>query len=56
LTSGKYKAVVQQDLNEGAQLGLTGTPTFFINGREISGNQPLEAFEAILDEELARPK
>ena len=54
--SGKYKAVVQQDLTEGAQLGLTGTPTFFINGREISGNQPLEAFEAIIDEELARPK
>src|SRR5215468_4342281 len=54
--SGKYKAVVQQDLNEGAQLGLTGTPTFFINGREISGNQPLDAFEAIIDEELAAAK
>jgi protein-disulfide isomerase len=52
LASGQYKAVVQTDLNEGAQLGLTGTPTFFINGREISGNQPLEAFEAIIDEEL----
>jgi protein-disulfide isomerase len=50
--SGKYKAVVQTDLNEGTQLGLSGTPTFFINGREISGNQPLEAFEAIIDEEL----
>lgn len=50
--SGKYKAVVQQDLNEGTQLSLTGTPTFFINGREISGNQPLETFEAIIDEEL----
>jgi protein-disulfide isomerase len=55
-TSGKYKAVVQQDLNEGVQLGLTGTPTIFINGREISGNQSLEAFEAIIDEELARRK
>jgi len=50
--SGKYKEVVQQDLNEGAQLGLTGTPTIFINGREIPGNQPLKAFEAIIDEEL----
>jgi len=50
--SRKYKAVVQQDLNEGAQLGLTGTPTFFINGREISGGQPLEAFTAMIDEEL----
>ncbi|MET0643939.1 MAG: thioredoxin domain-containing protein [Candidatus Binatia bacterium] len=55
-TSGKYKAVVQQDLNEGVQLGLTGTPTIFVNGREISGNQSLEAFEAIIDEELARRK
>jgi protein-disulfide isomerase len=54
--SGKYKAVVQQDLNEGVQLGLTGTPTIFINGREISGNQPLETFEAIIGTELARPK
>jgi protein-disulfide isomerase len=56
LASGKYKAVVQQDLKEGAQLGLTGTPTFFINGREISGNQPFEAFEAIIDEELVAAK
>jgi protein-disulfide isomerase len=56
LTSGKYKPVVQQDLNEGARLGLTGTPTFFINGREISGNQPSETFEAIIDEELAKAR
>jgi len=56
LASGKYRTVVQQSLNEGARLGLTGTPTFFINGREISGNQPLNAFEVIIDEELARPK
>lgn len=54
--SGKYKAVVQKDLNEGAQLGLTATPVFFINGREISGAQPLEAFTAIIDEELALSK
>jgi protein-disulfide isomerase len=54
--SRKYKTAVQQDLNEATQLGLTGTPTLFINGREISGNQPLEAFEAIIDEELARVK
>jgi protein-disulfide isomerase len=37
--SGKYKAVVQKDLNEAAQLGLTGTPTFLSmvgKSREIS--------------------
>ena len=56
LASGKHKAGVQQDLNEGAKLGLTGTPSFFINGREISGALPLESFSAIIDEELARAK
>jgi protein-disulfide isomerase len=54
--SGKYRAAVQKDLNDGAQLGLTGTPTFFINGREMSGAQPVEAFAAIIDEELERAK
>jgi len=55
-TSGRYKAAVQKDLVEGAALGLTGTPAFFINGRELSGAQPLEAFTAIIDEELALVK
>jgi protein-disulfide isomerase len=55
-TSGKYKGLVQKDLSEGAQLGLTGTPTFFINGREMSGAQPVEAFTAIIDEELNQAK
>jgi protein-disulfide isomerase len=55
-TSGKYKGLVQKDLSEGAQLGLTGTPTFFINGREMSGAQPVEAFAAVIDEELNQAK
>jgi protein-disulfide isomerase len=55
-TSGKFRGLVQKDLSEGAQLGLTGTPTFFINGREISGAQPVEAFAAIIDEELGQAK
>ena len=54
LESGKHKRAVQKDLAEGDKLGLTGTPSFFINGREVSGAQPLEAFAAIIDEELAR--
>ncbi len=56
LSSGKYKALVQKDLNDGAALGLTGTPAFFINGREITGAQPLEMFTAIIDEELTLGK
>jgi protein-disulfide isomerase len=55
-TSGKYRSAVQKDLNDGAQLGLTGTPIFFINGREMSGAQPLDAFSALIDEELSQAK
>ena len=54
--SGKFRAAVQKDLNDGIQLGLNGTPAFFINGREVSGAQPLEAFAAIIDEELGQSK
>jgi protein-disulfide isomerase len=56
LVGGKFKAVVQRDFSEAAGLGLTGTPAFFINGRELSGAQPIEAFTAIIDEELALAK
>jgi protein-disulfide isomerase len=38
----------------GDDVGVTGTPAFFINGRPLSGAQPFEAFKAIIDEELAR--
>jgi protein-disulfide isomerase len=54
LTSGKYKAAIQKDMNEAASLGLTGTPTFFINGRELSGAQSVEIIGQIIDEELSR--
>ncbi|HEX6173043.1 MAG TPA: thioredoxin domain-containing protein, partial [Candidatus Binatia bacterium] len=54
LISGKYRATIQKDLNDAASLGLTGTPTFFINGRELSGAQSVEAISQIIDEELSR--
>jgi protein-disulfide isomerase len=54
MTSGKYKEAIQKDVNEGASLGVTGTPTFFINGRELSGAQSVEAISQIVDEELGR--
>jgi protein-disulfide isomerase len=54
LVSGKYKAAIQKDLKDAATLGLTGTPTFFINGRELSGAQSVEAISQMIDEELSR--
>jgi protein-disulfide isomerase len=56
MASQKYREAVQKDSNEASRLGIAGTPIFFINGREISGAQPLEAFSGIIDEELAQTK
>jgi len=41
LSSGKHKTTVEKDVEEGARAGVTGTPTFFINGRMVTGAQPL---------------
>ena len=54
VVSGKHQAAVQKDVDEGKRLELTGTPTFFINGRVLTGAQPLEAFVRVIDDELAR--
>ena len=54
LDSGKHAAAVQSDVQTGADLGITGTPTFFINGRLLVGAVPLEVFQKIIDRELRR--
>jgi protein-disulfide isomerase len=48
----KYQPQVQADVVEGSKFGVNGTPGFFVNGRFLSGAQPLEAFSKIIDEEL----
>jgi protein-disulfide isomerase len=50
------KAEVDQDMKDGEALGVTGTPAFFVNGRSLEGAQPLSAFVALIDEELALRK
>ncbi len=52
--SGKYRPMIDNDLQTGMKSGVTGTPAFFINGQLIGGNQPITAFEQIIDAELAR--
>lgn len=45
---------ITNDYNASQEAGLTGTPTFFINGRRLVGAQPLEAFVQMIEEELAQ--
>ena len=52
----QFKADVDKDAAAGAEVGVTGTPAFFINGRMLSGAQSFEKFKEVIDEELAAKK
>ncbi len=50
---------VNDDYQEGRDAGVTGTPTFFLNGRKIAGNQKpqnYKAFKAFIQGEGSRQK
>jgi protein-disulfide isomerase len=46
VSNGRYTAAIQANLDEGARLGVSGTPAFFINGFLFSGALPFETFAA----------
>ncbi|MEA3238450.1 MAG: thioredoxin domain-containing protein [Candidatus Bipolaricaulota bacterium] len=53
ITSGTYAEAVKETVALGKELGVDGTPTFFINGRKIPGAAPYEVFAQMIEEELA---
>jgi predicted DsbA family dithiol-disulfide isomerase len=56
LDSGRQAAAVAKDQEEARKLGVSSTPTMFINGRLLSGNQPYGDIRAIIEDELSRAK
>ena len=54
LEATKHKAVIDTDMAEGQKIGIKSTPTFFINGKLVSGARPVEVFSEVIDEELAK--
>jgi protein-disulfide isomerase len=53
LDSGHYADEVQKDFQYADNIGVTGTPTFFINGEKIVGAQPYSVFKSVIDKKLA---
>lgn len=49
----KYAKAVEADMDQGNKLNVRSTPSFFINGKPLSGAQPVEAFKEIIDDQLA---
>jgi protein-disulfide isomerase len=54
LDSGKHTARVAENLKSGEALGVSSTPTLYVNGRPVVGAQPFDYFKTVIDEELAR--
>lgn len=53
LDEGKYKNKVEQDVVTGNSVGVTSTPTFFLNGKKLTGaslNQMTQQIEKALQE------
>src|SRR5687768_8535981 len=53
MTAHKYQEAIQTDSDFAINLGISSTPTFFINGLALVGAQPLDAFKQVIDKELA---
>ena len=50
----KVQPAIDVAFKEGQSLGVTGTPSFFVNGRMIVGAKPIDEFKALIQEELDR--
>jgi len=53
ITAQKFKENVSSNYSYASNLGVNSTPTFFVNGIPMVGAQPFEAFQSLIDKELA---
>jgi protein-disulfide isomerase len=56
LDQGKFKAQVKKEHDQGTTAGISGTPSFVINGKLVVGAQPFDDFKKVIDEEMAKKK
>jgi len=52
--SPEVMAAITKDSAYGTQMGADGTPSFFINGKFISGAMPFETFKPVIDEQIRK--
>jgi len=54
LADARLETMIKEDETVAQKFGANGTPAFFVNGRFLSGAQPFEAFEKLINEEKAK--
>lgn len=53
MDDGRFLDIVGENRERAAAVGVTGTPTFFLNDEEMSGAQPLSVFTQAIDTLIA---
>lgn len=56
MASPETASAISRDVEEGLQLGVTSTPTLFVNGHRVSGGYPMPIWIKIIDRLLAQGK
>jgi protein-disulfide isomerase len=54
LAAHTWAEKVEKDQSIAKQVGVNGTPAFFINGVSLSGAQPLDKFKTVIDQEMGK--
>lgn len=52
LDNGETKEVIAKDMKAAQDAGVTGTPTFFINGVKVIGALPFSEFQKVIEQQL----
>jgi protein-disulfide isomerase len=55
LDSGEEAAAVEHDRKEGLRLGISGTPSFFVNGHYLSGALDYATLRQVVEQQLSGP-
>lgn len=55
MNSQAVQSLINRDLMEGSQAGVRGTPTIFVNGKQLN-DRSLQGFQAMIDAELRKKK
>lgn len=53
MDDGRFLDIVGENRERATSVGVTGTPTFFLNDQKMSGAQPLSAFTQAIDALIA---
>jgi protein-disulfide isomerase len=56
LASDRFDAAIHAAFDEGTRAGVNSTPSYFVNGRMMTGALPFEDFREVVDSELERSR